>query len=540
MKNKNKFLVLICFLWFPIAIVAQNQEQEYLLAEESRILQAQDVEKSIDSYINANIASYTLSQSEIDEITNALGTEYGGNQNIPPSELQDSLNDAKKANLRDNYFSANPSVVSLFEALPYTGTYRQRYCINPSFESIPDLTSLTGSYAFRSRRFVNAANMSACNTLQANLNGITPANPSLATDPVSIITSNAVEPRLNLVMAPGTAPSMVFTGANSIKLNQTVGGRDITSMRKNFVIDDPDAVPVITFNFLLLIQNGHNTSAIAANHAFFSVQVFPTDNAGVINGPASDTRCYLANAPAATFTNDGITMATAGQLRYTPTWQSLTLNLPLTGVGTSATIIFTVGDCNASGHYATVYLDDICVRETCPPTLTITTPVLATSNGESEETSNWIRASNLVNMNAANNNTIYHAANFVELNPGFEAMIGSRFAAYPLGCTNTFVYRQQDLAEDASETTTNYSNVFLGLDQLKIYPNPSNSTITILNDGNKLRTIIISSVDGKLILNKVINSNSEQIDVSGFRNGLYLVTVETDDGKSIVSKFIKN
>ncbi|WP_309640879.1 T9SS type A sorting domain-containing protein [Flavobacterium sp.] len=543
MKNINKCLVLICFIWFPIAIVAQDQEQEYLLAEQNRILQAQDVEKNIDSYINTNIANYTLNQSDIDEITNGLGNEYGGNQNIPPAVLSVALTDAKKGILRENYLSANPSVLPLFEALPFTGTYRQRYCLNPGFENIPDLISVTGSYAFRTRRFATAATrtlMQSCATQQLNIFGTTPNNPSNAGDRVSIITANVPEPTLNAFMAVGTAPTTVFNGSNSIKLNDSSGNCDITSMRKNFTIDDPDIPPTIILNFLLLMQNGHPNSQVLNQHAFFSVEVFPTDNTGTINGPASATRCVRGNDPAATFTANGITIATNGQLIYTPTWQSIALNLPTTGIGSFATIIVTVGDCNQGGHYATVYLDDICLREACPATLTITAPVLATSNGESEEASNWIRASNVVNMNAMNNNTIYHAANFVELNPGFEAMVGSRFAAYPLGCTNTFAYRQQDVAEDASETTTNYKNVAQGSDQLKIYPNPSNSTITILNDSNKLRTIMISSVDGKLILLKTTNSHSEQIDVSGFRNGLYLVTVENDDGKSIVNKFIKN
>ena len=47
----------------------------------------------------------------------------------------------------------------------------------------------------------------------------------------------------------------------------------------------------------------------------------------------------------------------------------------------------------------------------------------------------------------------------MELNPGFEAELGSQFAAYPEGCSSTFVYRsgeEQLVYQEIPEENINF------------------------------------------------------------------------------------
>jgi hypothetical protein len=74
--------------------------------------------------------------------------------------------------------------------------------------------------------------------------------------------------------------------------------------------------------------------------------------------------------------------------------------------------------------------------------------------------------------------------------------------------------------------------------EIKIYPNPTSDYLSISN----LENITISSMNiidttGKTI--KKINSNFTKIDVSNLSEGLYILSIETKDGKKFAENFIK-
>jgi hypothetical protein len=178
------------------------------------------------------------------------------------------------------------------------------------------------------------------------------------------------------------------------------------------------------------------------------------------------------------------------------------------------------------------------ICEDCLADLILTSPLNNVTATSQQERSNSILATNIINNPAGGERAVYHAGNFVELNPGFEALYGSQFSAYIQECTAAYVYRTSEEA-DAS-TKQELERIDVVSDKIKIYPNPSNSMITISYDSQKIKNIMIASIDGKVVLQQFVNSHAEQIDVSGFTNGLYLITVQTEDGRSIVNKFIKN
>lgn len=155
------------------------------------------------------------------------------------------------------------------------------------------------------------------------------------------------------------------------------------------------------------------------------------------------------------------------------------------------------------------------------------------------ETSSSIIATNVVNFgdNSLQNGVVYHAGDFIELNPGFEAVFGSQFSSYIEGCSSNYVYRTQNETQLIQDDKSSIKNE----EGFNIIPNPSSSIIEIKTIRNSLMKVDIKTIYGKTIFEKNIdNQETIQIDVSYFEKGLYLVTVTMKDGKFLTKKLIKN
>jgi hypothetical protein len=146
----------------------------------------------------------------------------------------------------------------------------------------------------------------------------------------------------------------------------------------------------------------------------------------------------------------------------------------------------------------------------------------------------WINATNVVNTNGE---AIYHAGDFVELNTDFTAEYGSVFSAYIEGCTGDFSGRSANGTIHA--VSKNKPDMRLSPAEIKIYPNPSSTSITIQHEA-QMKTIAVISMDGKTVMAHNLNTNIEEIDISQLKQGVYLIIVETQDSKTLRSKFIKN
>jgi hypothetical protein len=75
---------------------------------------------------------------------------------------------------------------------------------------------------------------------------------------------------------------------------------------------------------------------------------------------------------------------------------------------------------------------------------------------------------------------------------------------------------------------------------ITMYPNPSNSMVTITSTSDKIKRLSVVSIEGKEILNQITDSNSYQLNVSNFSRGIYIVSIETEKGELISKKLIKN
>ncbi|MBY8961668.1 T9SS type A sorting domain-containing protein [Flavobacterium sp. D11R37] len=168
----------------------------------------------------------------------------------------------------------------------------------------------------------------------------------------------------------------------------------------------------------------------------------------------------------------------------------------------------------------------------CPD---ITTPV-ATGMLDEQEAEICIYASNSIADDAS---AIYHAGTEVVLEEGFEALYGSIDRFYVEGCSGNFAVRQAMHQEEQEDKTKEMSPVGNGT---IIYPNPVENELTITTQDNLMITAInLYSVEGKLILNNVSSqkSNTYMLDLSSVTKGVYLLSVETNDGKTEISKIVK-
>jgi hypothetical protein len=84
---------------------------------------------------------------------------------------------------------------------------------------------------------------------------------------------------------------------------------------------------------------------------------------------------------------------------------------------------------------------------------------------------------------------------------------------------------QNYVAIDLTSTNENQALDF------KLYPNPSNGSITIELEG--MQKVMVYNALGQVLLNKEANSDALQVDLSGFEDGLYWVKVMTQNGTAV-------
>jgi hypothetical protein len=91
----------------------------------------------------------------------------------------------------------------------------------------------------------------------------------------------------------------------------------------------------------------------------------------------------------------------------------------------------------------------------------------------------------------------------------------------------------------------NWQSNFLSLDELSsenavyLYPNPSNSAITIQNNSNTSENIEYKIIDSSGKIWKYGNSKFNQLlNIDFLSSGTYIIKIETENGKSLVEKLI--
>ena len=127
----------------------------------------------------------------------------------------------------------------------------------------------------------------------------------------------------------------------------------------------------------------------------------------------------------------------------------------------------------------------------------------------------------------------FKSAIAITLNPGFVAETGSEFLAKIENCKALKTPKEHEkLSKERSTLSKNNTDI-------QVYPNLTSNLINIDLGGIEITDLIIINMSGHEILRKRLGQNFNQIDVSQFPSGMYLVHVLTTNQKLITKRFIK-
>lgn len=79
--------------------------------------------------------------------------------------------------------------------------------------------------------------------------------------------------------------------------------------------------------------------------------------------------------------------------------------------------------------------------------------------------------------------------------------------------------------------------------KVKFYPNPSNGIVNIIfpdNYNTNLCKLKVLNLDNKLVYKKTSLSNKEQVDLSNLPKGVYIISVEIEEGQRVIERLIVN
>lgn len=179
---------------------------------------------------------------------------------------------------------------------------------------------------------------------------------------------------------------------------------------------------------------------------------------------------------------------------------------------------------------------DIC-STACPSDLVLTSPTDNVLSGtiDNRQASNSISASNIINSGATGR---YHAENAVYLKPGFNAKTDSYFRAYIEGCSGIFAGRIPRIPEEGTQAMMLETEGDI-TKSLTLSPNPANEKVTVQYD-DIINSLTVTSIEGITMFNQPIGKNSFDLYIANYKPGIYIITIQTGDGKILNEKLMKN
>lgn len=149
-------------------------------------------------------------------------------------------------------------------------------------------------------------------------------------------------------------------------------------------------------------------------------------------------------------------------------------------------------------------------------------------------------------------NTTHQVSNTITLNGNYTINSGVNIN---LKAGNTIVFKPNSVVksgaimlakiENCPEQKTAIEELKMApetaLDQIRLYPNPTTSRLTIETSGAPMTEIAISSFEGKSISIQKLKESTQlyQIDISDLQNGIYFLAIKTTTGELIIKKIIK-
>ena len=107
--------------------------------------------------------------------------------------------------------------------------------------------------------------------------------------------------------------------------------------------------------------------------------------------------------------------------------------------------------------------------------------------------------------------------------------------------TNEFIITQ-GFHQDRYVITTAIQNLQNAIINISVFPNPTTDIISLQIENSKTKNLqyTLTDISGKILQNKEIESNIEQLDFSTFTNGIYFLTVKQENQIIKSLKIVKN
>ena len=226
----------------------------------------------------------------------------------------------------------------------------------------------------------------------------------------------------------------------------------------------------------------------------------------------SNLNSYVSPATTGTFSGPGVT--------------GTTFNAAIAGLGTKV-ISFNYSELGCS---KTIYRNitvSPCSTTSCPGNLIFNTTEQSTLATYQAKFTIATNTNYLVN---AGSTITLKAGNSITFSPSSEVKVNStsNFTAQIADCTQT----SQRVMEDENPTKK--------VSTMIISPNPTNGYTTIRMNDALFNKIIISTIDGRIVYTEVMKETSEyEYDTSNLTKGIYIISIETNDGELISKKLIK-
>ncbi|MCR5861024.1 T9SS type A sorting domain-containing protein [Flavobacterium sp. J372] len=166
------------------------------------------------------------------------------------------------------------------------------------------------------------------------------------------------------------------------------------------------------------------------------------------------------------------------------------------------------------------------------------TPLTLTS--ESYPVFNYNNRSSItahINYNIVTSTDIQmHARDFIVLQPNVHIASGSNYWASIQDCEGGGITERQS---SQMSSTVPVKDIRSSL--FSMYPNPAHDRLTVSAEAG-ITTVTISSIEGMLMYSTKLSGKetSQDVDVSQYRKGIYIVNITTADGKTESQKLVKD
>lgn len=302
-------------------------------------LSIQQIEKQIEVYTQKNFNSFQLSPEEVLNIKSGMIDEVANDgATFDEKMFESAINRFKSYKLRIDFFSKFPEKKLVYEA-PLLNSNLRQSCTDGGFENDDSINVYTFRQAINPTTGVST-NIVTTDTTFVPITVVATIN---SFDSFATLVSNVADPNIPTLPA-------ILNGSRAIKLNRSGNNSlmDVTTMSRIFTINEN----TFNYNYSLVMENPTNRHYINTQ-PFFVVRLY--DSLGNIIRQSAPS---VANINDCMFLDSALPIQPESPLLYSG-WICDQINTSDL-IGQQVRVEFIIADCAQTGHFATVYIDDIC------------------------------------------------------------------------------------------------------------------------------------------------------------------------------------